>query len=158
MPTISPFRHNANNNTKSLSPFDIKGKGQTKMLNLWLSSPFIHAEMYQSIHAPLEHMLNSLIKFPLCTCQYVPIHPCSPWAHAESTKLFFKRITWHYNSTKWVWPSYRQWLIHTSISQPSGDTTFWFIHPTKWGYTKCLYMTENRNYYIVLPMYSGDTN
>ena len=32
-----------------------------------------------------------------------------------------KRIMWLYNSAMWVWPSYHQWLIHTSNSQPSGD-------------------------------------
>ena len=147
MPTISPFGLDGNNHTKSLSPFDIQCKGWTKIFspliyillsilplstcwNLWLSSLFVHAKMYQSVHAP-------------------------PWAHAESAKIFFKRITWLYNSTKWVWPSYHQWLIHTSISKLSVDTPLWLIHPTRWGYTKCLYMTENRNYYIILPMHSG---
>ena len=32
MPTISPFGLDGNHHTKSLSPFDIKGKGRTKII------------------------------------------------------------------------------------------------------------------------------
>ena len=58
----------------------------------------------------------------ISTCWDLLYCPCSPWAHVESKEIFFKRITWVYNSTMWVWTSYQQWLIHTSITQPSGDT------------------------------------
>lgn len=78
IPTISLFGLDDNHNTKSLSPFDIKGKGRTKIFSsliyillsmlplstcwsLWMSSPFVHAKTYKSVHAP-------------------------PWAHARSTK------------------------------------------------------------------------
>jgi len=66
-------------------------------------------------------MQNSLIKLPLCSWWHALYHACSPWVHEKSAKIFSKKITWLYNSTMWVWPSYHQWLIHTSISQPSGD-------------------------------------
>ena len=123
MPTISPFGLDGNNHTKSLSPFDIKGKGRTKIF-----SPLIYILL--SI-LPLSTCWNIWLSSPLCTCQDVPIHPCSPWAHAKSAKIFFKRISWLYNSTKWVWPSYDSYIhqspnqvgIHHFLpsTQPSGD-------------------------------------
>ena len=71
---------------------------------------------------------------------------CSPWAHAESTEIFFKRIAWLYNSNMWVWPSYHQLLIHTLITQPSGDIPN--VHT--W--------LKNCNYYFLLAIHNGVTN
>ena len=48
MPTISPFGLDGNN-TKSLSPFDIKGKGWTKMFSSF-------AEHFV-VHTPPEYLL-----------------------------------------------------------------------------------------------------
>jgi len=59
---------------------------------------------------------------------YTSCCPWSPLVHAKSTNICFKRITWLYNSNKWVWPPYDQWLIHTSITQPNGDTPH-LTHP-----------------------------
>ena len=114
MPTISHFGLDANNHTKSLSLFDIKGKGQTNIFSsliyimlsilplstcwyFWLSFPFVHAKMYQSVHAPPEHM------------QDLQRNNMTLYIHCQ-------------------WPSHHQRLIHTSISQPSGDTQF-LTHP-----------------------------
>jgi len=75
MPTISPFGLDGNN-TKSLSLFDIKGKG--------LCSPWVHA--------PLDYkpdLLKSLNELPLCICHGAPIWPCSFWEHAEISALLF---------------------------------------------------------------------
>ena len=53
----------------------------------------------------------------------------------------------------WIWPSYHQWLINTSISQPSGDTNL--TQPLNqvgfhiWHDLKSPYMTEYENYYII---------
>jgi len=41
MSTISPFGLDGNNHTKSLSPFDIKGKGSC--------SPSVHAELFDML-------------------------------------------------------------------------------------------------------------
>jgi len=49
MPTISPFGLDGNNN-QSLSPFDIKGKGRTKIFSSF------------AVHTPPEYLLKSLNK------------------------------------------------------------------------------------------------
>ena len=69
MPTISPFGLDGNN-TKSLSPFEIKGKGRTKI--------FSFEDKHSAVHTPPEYLLKSLNELPLCICQCVPICPCSP--------------------------------------------------------------------------------
>jgi len=68
IPTISPFGLDENN-TKSLSPFDIKEKGQTKI--------FCFLDKHSVVHTPPEYLLRSLNELPLCICQGVPIYPCS---------------------------------------------------------------------------------
>ena len=69
MPTISPFGLDGNN-TKSLSPFDIKGKGRTKI--------FSSFDKHSAVHTPPECLLKFLNELPLCICQGLPICPCSP--------------------------------------------------------------------------------
>ena len=64
MPTISPFVLDGNN-TKSLPPFDIKGKGRIKM--------FSFLDNLSVIHTPPKYLLKSLNELPLCICQGVPI-------------------------------------------------------------------------------------
>lgn len=66
MPTISPFGLDGNN-TKSLSPFDIKGKGRTKI--------FSFLEKHSAVHTPPEYLLKSLNDLRLCICQGVPMYP-----------------------------------------------------------------------------------
>ena len=106
---------------------------------LWLNSLFVH-------------VLISLYML------WYTNRPCSPWAHAESVKIFSKRITWLYNSTMWVWPSYHQWLIHTSISQSSGYIKN-LTHPlNQVGIYQLFIHDRNNKYYIIHPMKSGDTN
>ena len=105
-------------------------------------------------HAPPTHMLDSLIKLPLSTWWDALYCPCSSWAHVESPDIFSKIITWLYNSTMWVWPSYHQWIIHTWISQASYDTPN-LTHPPNqvglhiWHDLKSPYITEYDNYYII---------
>jgi len=65
-----------------------------------------------------------------------------------------KWVTWLYHSTMWVWPSYHQWIIHTSITQTSGDIQN-LTYPCNqvglhiWHDLKSPYMTEYNNYYII---------
>ena len=54
--------------TKSLSPFDIKGKGLTKI--------FSFLNKHSAVHTPPEYLLKSLNELPLCICQGVPICSC----------------------------------------------------------------------------------
>jgi len=97
MPTISPFGLDGNN-TKSLSPFDIKGKGQTKI--------FSFLDKYSAVHTPPKYLLKSLNVLPLCICQGVPICPCymmkallllncvvhaPPDCRQDLQKMFFKK-------------------------------------------------------------------
>ena len=115
---VSYMYHNANN-------LPLWHQGQRA------DQDILSLDIHSIVHTPPEYMLKSLIELSLCTCQDVPIHPCSTWAHAKSAKIFFKRITWLYNSTKWVWPSYDSYIhqssnqvgIHhfDSSTQPSGD-------------------------------------
>ena len=56
MPTISPFGLDGNN-TKSLSPFDTKDKGRTKI--------FSFLDNHSVDHTPPEYLLKSLKELPL---------------------------------------------------------------------------------------------
>jgi len=78
METISPFGLDGNNN-QSLSPFDIKGKGQTEIISF--------LEKHSATHTPPEYLLKSLKELPLCICQGVPLCPCFLWVHAEVSAL-----------------------------------------------------------------------
>jgi len=78
MPTISPFGLDGNNN-QSLSPFDIKGKGQTKIISF--------LEKHSAAHTPPKYLLKSLKELPLCVCQGVPLCPCFLWVHVEVSAL-----------------------------------------------------------------------
>jgi len=99
----------------TISPFGLDGNNHTKSL-----SPFdIKGKGWTKILSSLIYILLSIL--PLSTCKVCKI--MTLYIHHQ-------------------WTSYHQKLIHTSISQPSGDTPFWLIHPTKWGYAKCLYMSE----------------
>ena len=156
MPTTSPFGLDGNKN-QSLSPFDIKGKGQTKIISF--------LEKHSIAHTPPKYLLKSLKELPLCICQGVPLCPSFLWVHAEFSallkcvvhappdykqglqKFFFTRRTWLYHK----WPSYHQGLIHMSISQPRGG---WLIHPTKWGYIKIVHMIK-QEHYIFIPSIVG---
>ena len=96
--TVTPchslhFWHHSN--TMSLSPFDIKGKGQIKTNILSPFSPhaeeaFCRSEIYWSDQAPLEFMLNLQTYFSM--------------------------------KYKTLWLSYHQWLILTSNIHPSDFT------------------------------------
>ena len=131
--SFSPFFDtilHVHSNTMSLSPFDIKGKGQIKTNTLSPFSPhveeaFCRSDIYWSDQAPPEFMLNLQTYFSM------------------------KYMT--------LWPSYHQGLILTSKIQPSGFTyetqipnqvglhisiqlpnqvglQIWLSCPTKWVY------------------------
>ena len=74
MATIYPFGLDGNNN-QSLSPFDSKGKGQTKIISF--------LDKHSTAHTPPEYLLKSSNEIPLCVCQGIPFYPCFLWVHAE---------------------------------------------------------------------------
>ena len=141
MPTISPFGLDGNN-TKSLSPFDIKGKGRTKI--------FSFQDDHSAVHTPPEYLLKSLNELPLCICQGVPICPCSLWVHAEISTLLKCAIHAPLDCKKGLQkyvlqeendsiindlPITKDSYIHPSPNQVE-IYQYWLIHPTKWGYTR----------------------
>jgi len=78
MPKIFFFGLDGNNN-QSLSPFDIKGKGQTKIISF--------LDKHSAVHTPLEYLLKSLNELPLCICQGVPLYRSFLWVHAKVSAL-----------------------------------------------------------------------
>ena len=78
MPIISPFGLDGNNN-QSLSPFDIKGKGQTKIIS------FLEYLLIISEWAP--PLCTTLSMLPLSTCWSLYFAEvwcsCSPWTYAR---------------------------------------------------------------------------
>jgi len=147
--------------TKSLSPFDIKGKGWTKI--------FSFLERHSVVHTPPEYLLKSLNELPLCICHGAPICPCFFWEHAEISALaklccscspwlkarsatdvlqeeprliHHKRLSYH-QKTQYIHPSPN--LV--------GIYQYWLIHPTMWRYIKSLH-----EHYIIHPRHSGETN
>jgi len=108
MPIISPFGLDGNHHSRSLSPFDIKGKGKTEKFspwvylllsilplstycNLWLSSPFVHSKMYQSVHAPPEVFItktSNLFKTMILISHYhTPYMICTISINIQSCNL-----------------------------------------------------------------------
>ena len=112
--------------------------------NFWMSSPFVYAKVYQSVHAPLEYMLS------LCTAEVCC--SCSPWLQARSAKRCSTRRTWLYLK----WPSYHQRLIHTYISQPSEDIQILTHPPIQVGLHQ-KFTHDKQVHYIIHPRHSGET-
>ena len=144
MPTISLFGLDGNNN-QSLSPFDINGKGQTKI--------FSFLEKHSAAHTLPKYLLKYLKELPLCICQGVPLCPCFLWVHIEVSALLKCAIH--------APPDYKQglqkdvlqeerWLIHHK--RPSYHQKTQYIHPSpnQVGiHQKCTY--ENQKHYIFIP-------
>jgi len=131
IPTISPFGLDGNN-TKSLSPFDIKGKGRTKI--------FSFLERHSDVHTPPEYLLKSLNELPLCIFQGVPMCPCymlkallllncvvhaPPDYRKDLKKMFFKK-----NQDLYI---IKDLPITKRLPSPN---QVGIIHPTKWGYIR----------------------
>jgi len=123
MPTISPFVLDGNN-TKSLPPFDIKGKGRTKI--------FSFQDKHSTVHTPPEYRLKSLNELP----QGVPICPCymlkallllncafhaPPDCKQDLQKMFFKK---------------NQDLYIIKDLPITKRLNTYIHHPTKWGYIR----------------------
>ena len=112
--------------------------------NLWMSSPFVYTKVYQSDHAPSEYMLKSL----LC------------WSVSFMLPLTVSKVVLQkeHDSIHHKWPSYHQRLVHTSISQPSGDIPILTHPPNQVGIYQIPIVYTWLKYYIILPMHSGGTN
>ena len=150
MPTISPFGLDGNN-TKSLSPFDIKGKGRTKI--------FSFQDKHFAVYTPPEYWLKSLNELP----QGVPICPCymmkallllncafhaPPDYRQDLQKMFFKKIQDIY-IIKDLPITKKTQYIHPSPNQVG------IILPSKWGYIRKLHMTAKTLH--LHPRHSGET-
>ena len=131
MPTISPFGLDGKN-TKSLSPFDIKGKGQTKIFSSFAD------------HTPPKCLLKYLNELPLYICQGVPIYPCSPWVHDESlhcwSVLFMLPLTVGKIYKKMFFKKNDDLYIIKDLPTTK-RLNIYIHHPTKWGYIRNLHMT-----------------
>ena len=117
MPTISPFGLDGNNN-QSLSPFEIKGKGQTKIISF--------LEKHSVAHTAPKYLLKSMKELPLCACQGVPLYPCFHWVHAEVSALL--------NCVVHAPPNYKQGLQKKKVLQEEHDSIINDLPITKDSY------------------------
>ena len=141
MPTISPFGVDGNN-TKSLSPFDIKGKGQIKIFSSF------------AIHTPPECLLKSLNELPplymprctnmsmlpLSTCWVSTLLKCVVHAPLDCRQDLQKDVLQEeHDSILNDLPITKDSYINTSLNQVR-IYKYWLIHPSKWAYTRSLLM------------------
>jgi len=115
--------------------------------NLWMSSHFVYAKVYQSDHAPSEYMLKAL----LCWSVLFMLPLMVSKVYEE---MLFKK---GHDSIHHKWPSYHQWIIHISIFQSSGNTSILIHQPNQEGIYQIPIVYTWLKYYIILPMHSGGT-